>query len=95
MKKHWRKTPDTPCVLSGEIEFKDNKGEWQHFHVIATPRRVKFGGACNTGFLESGYIVRDKGESLDEALQEMLADLETYYNDGPGYVSRIVCNGRM
>ena len=21
MKKHWRKTPDTPCVLSGEIEF--------------------------------------------------------------------------
>jgi hypothetical protein len=28
-------------------------------------------------------------------LQELLSDLETYYNDGASYVSRIVCNQRM
>lgn len=78
-----------------DIEFQDNQGEWQHFIVIATKDRVVFGGACNVGFLESGFIVREDGESLDETLQEMLSDLEVYYNDGPQYVSRIVCNERM
>lgn len=78
-----------------DLEFQDNKGEWQHFLIIATKDRVVFGGACNVGFLESGYILREDGESLDETLQEMLSDLETYYNDGPQYVSRIVCNECM
>jgi hypothetical protein len=56
---------------------------------------VVFGGACNTGFLESGFILREDYESLDETLQELLADLECYYNEGPESVSRIVCNERM
>ncbi len=77
------------------LEFQDNKGEWRLFELVYTPDRVVFGGACNVGFIESGYILRDEGESLDETLQEMLADLEVYYNDGPAYVSRIVCNERM
>ena len=47
---------------------------------------------CNTGFLESGYLEPEDHESDDKALQELLADLETYYNDGPRYVSRIVHN---
>lgn len=80
---------------SAEIEFQDAHGEWQHFHLIATKDRVVFGGACNAGFIESGYILRDECESLDETLQEMLSDLEAYYNDGPQFVSRIVCNERM
>ena len=78
-----------------EIEFQDNAGEWHHFLVIVTKDRVVFGGACNVGFIESGFIMRDEGESIDEALQEMLSDLECYYNDGPQYVSRIVFNERM
>jgi hypothetical protein len=78
-----------------DLEFQDNKGEWQHFVLLATKERIVFGGACNVGFIESGYIDREECESLDETLQEMLADLETYYNDGPQYVSRIVCNERM
>ena len=77
------------------IEFKDNKGEWQVFEILATPERVVFGGACNADFLESGYIEREEFEGLDETLSELLQDLQTYYNDGPQYVSRIVCNERL
>jgi hypothetical protein len=82
-------------MCSNEVEFLDARDEWQHFHIIATPERIVFGGCCNAGFIESGYIVRGEFETLDETLQEMLADLETYYNDGAQYVSRIVCNDRM
>ena len=78
-----------------DIEFQDNKSDWHHFLIIATKERVVFGGACNVGFLESGFIEREDGETLDETLQEMLSDLECYYNDGPQYVSRIVCNECM
>ena len=80
---------------SNILEFQDEKGEWHDFTVIATPKKVVFGGVCNAGFIESGFIERDDCESLDETLQEMLSDLETYYNNGPNFVSRIVCNERM
>jgi hypothetical protein len=82
-------------LRSNILEFQDDKGEWHDFTTIATPERVVFGGVCNVGFIESGYIVREEGESLDETLSQMLSDLEVYYNDGPQYVSRIVCNERM
>lgn len=67
----------------------------EYFEVLETETRLVFGGATNAGFLESGYILRDDGETLDETLQELHADLEVYYRDGAQYVSRIVCNDRM
>jgi hypothetical protein len=79
----------------GIIEFQDRHGEYHTFEVIATPRRIVFGGVTNTGFLERGYMPRDNTFSLDENLQEMLEDLEVYYNDGKRYVSRIIVNERM
>jgi hypothetical protein len=90
-------TSKTTHIRSDIIEFRDNSGKWHDFTVIVTPSRVVFGGVCNCGFIESGYIVRDLdgGETLDETLREMLADLETYYNDGAMYTTRIVCNERM
>jgi hypothetical protein len=66
-----------------------------YFEILATDDKLVFGSACNVGFLESGYILRDSFESLDETLQELHADLEVYYRDGANYVSRIVCNERM
>ena len=66
-----------------------------YFEIMATDTRLVFGSACNAGFLESGYILRDDCESVDETLQELHSDLETYYRDGASYVSRIVCNERM
>ena len=96
----WTVSDLTNAQYLGPIEFQDNKGEWHNFEVMATDAskgnaRLVFGGACNVGLLESGYINRPDCESVDETLQEMLSDLECYYNDGPQYVSRIVCNERM
>lgn len=79
----------------GVIEFKDRHGRWHDFMIFTTPFRILFGGMTNVGFLESGYLPRDNYLSLDENLQELLADLEVYYNDGKQYVSRIVTNARM
>jgi hypothetical protein len=77
------------------LEFQDNKEEFHNFDVIVTKERIVFGGACNVGFLESGYLIREEDESIDEGLSELLEDLQVYYNDGPQYVTRIVCNERM
>jgi hypothetical protein len=79
----------------GLIEFQSEDGEFHNFEIIASKTRVAFGGACNVGFIESGWIDREDGESLDETLAEMLADLACYYNNGPEYVSRVVCSERM
>lgn len=77
------------------LEFQDNAGEWHDFHLVTLEDRVVFGGVCNCGFLESGYIARDSSETLDETLQDLLADLAVYYNDGGHFVSRIIYNDRM
>jgi len=67
----------------------------EYFEILATKDRIVFGSACNAGFIESGYIIREDHESMDDTLQELHADLSTYYSEGAQYVSRIVCNERM
>jgi hypothetical protein len=67
----------------------------ESFEIMATDDRLVFGTACNAGLLESGYIMREDYESMDETLQELHADLSVYYSDGADHVSRIVCNDRM
>lgn len=85
-----------PIPMRGDtIEFRSIDGEYHDFTIIVTTERVVFGGVCNTGFLESGYIVRESGEGLNDTLRELVEDLETYYNDGAAYTSRIICNERM
>ena len=97
----WKASNLSGAKYLGILEFQDNKGEWHNFEVLATspqiaePSKLVFGGACNTGFLESGFIHRADCETTDETFAELLADLEVYYNDGKQFVSRIVCNERM
>lgn len=67
----------------------------ESFEVFSLPDRLVFGGFTNACFLESGFILKEDGEKQDEALTELLADLETFYRDGAKYVSRVVCNERM
>lgn len=100
--QHEMKTPPmwSPSDLSrakyvGILEFEDEHGEWHYFEVQQTPERIVFGGSTNNSWLESGYIAREDGESLDETLQELHADLNAWYNIGSHYCSRIVCNERM
>jgi len=87
----WSFSDITSANYLGTLEIEGEKS----FEVLATDTKLVFGGACNVGLLESGYILRESFESLDETLQELHADLETYYRDGASYVSRMVCNERM
>jgi len=94
-KTQWAASNVDAAKYIGPVEFQDSECDWHNFDVMALPDRLIFGSPSNAVFLESGYILRKEGETLDETLSELLADLECYYNDGPTYVSRIVCNGRM
>ena len=80
-------------LINEEIQTKE--GEFQYFETISVPGKILFGNSTNNCFLESGYILREEGETIDETLSEMLEDLETFYRDGKEFVSRIVCNERM
>jgi hypothetical protein len=94
----WRPIPNREMARGkylGTLEFQSQDGEWHIFEIVNTPRCLVFGGATNVGLLQSGYMMKDNYFSLDENLQELYADLEVYYNDGPRYVSRIICNNRM
>lgn len=75
----------------GPIEFMDKAGEWHVFELFETDTRLVFGSFTNSGFLESGYLIKEGYTDL----AELSEDLETYYNNGPKYVSKIVVNERM
>jgi hypothetical protein len=87
----WSVSDLTNAKYIGTLETEGGES----FEIMETNDRLVFGTACNVGLLESGYIMRDDCESIEETLQELGADLETYYRDGAQYVSRIVCNERM
>ena len=93
--KEWKVSDLNEAKYLGLVEFKDNKEEWHNFEILETDSRLVFGGTCNVGFFESGYMEKDNCFSTDENLQELVADLECYYNDGPSYTSYLVCNERM
>jgi hypothetical protein len=78
----------------GTLEIETAEGG-EVFEVVATQEKLIFGGVCNVGLLQSGYILRDECETLNDTLNELVADLETFYRDGSNYTSRIVCNSRM
>ena len=96
--KRWKVSDISESQHLGILEFnedEDNKsGEWHIFEILETPDRLVFGGSCNTGFVESGYILKDE-LGTEETLQELYEDLQTYYRDGKRYCDRIVCNERM
>jgi hypothetical protein len=91
----WKVSDLTEAKHLGAIELQSEDKEYHYFEVIETKERLVFGGFCNVGFIESGYMEKDTDFSTDENLQELLSDLETYYNDGKEYVSHIVCTERM
>lgn len=88
----WKASDTSAAKYLGTLEIE---GAPSPFEVLSLPDRLLFGGACNAGFLESGYILRDELEGEAETLAELVAELETFYRDGRAYTSRVVCNERM
>jgi len=76
------------------MELQDRDGEYHIFEIVKTATRIKFGSATNSGFLEHGYMVIDKYFSVDENLQELIADLQVAIDEGVQYTSRIVVHGQ-
>jgi hypothetical protein len=91
MSKQWAPSNLHNAEYIGILEIEDN-GEFTVM-LSSDKKYLIFGGACNTGFLESGYIRLLEYESLDECLQELNDDLTAYY-DRKGH-NRIICNDRM
>ena len=90
----WSVSDISKAEYLGVIEFQDEQGEYHNFEIMETNDRLIFGGATNSGFIESGYIEKD-GMSTDDTLYNLLEDLEVYYNEGEDYTSMIVVNQRM
>ena len=84
----------------GIIEFnsgdKNNPDDecWHDFHVFALADRLVFGGFCNVGFIESGYMLTD-GFAIEETLQDLTDELESFYRGGCEPRERLVCSERM
>lgn len=95
MKTEWTVSNIENAKYIGLIEFQDDKEEFHVFEVLQSEERLVFGGASNIGFLESGYMPFDNCFSLDENLQELVADLECFYEQGYQYCNQIVVNERM
>ncbi len=89
------KTEWSPSDLEGATLMGTMEVDAGAFEVLVTKRGLVFGGACNVGFIESGYILREPDETDNHLLEELLADLEVVYSDGVKYVSRIVVNERI
>jgi len=91
----WRATDRSDTEYLGVMEFQDKTGEWHNFEVLLVPDdRLVFGGACNAGFLESGFMRLD-GALWAFALQELEEELQAYYDEGPEAAPRLICNARM
>ena len=89
------KTKWSPSDLEGATLMGTIEVDAGAFEVLLTKRGLAFGGVCNVGFMESGYILREPDETDNHLLEELLADLEVVYSDGVQYVSRIVVNERI
>lgn len=87
----WTATDITESDHAGTLELENGES----FEVLDTGTRLVFGGACNAGFLESGFMLRSPFAELSDELEVLKEDLETYYRtNGKGCVS-IYTNGRM
>ena len=91
MEETWTANDISKGNYIGVLEFEEN-GEWHNFEIIELKDRIVFGGACNVGFLESGYMLK---EEYENTLEELLEELKAFYRDGKQYAPRIVCNERM
>ena len=73
----------------GEMEFQKKGGDFDLWTVIKRGRIYLIGTATNTGLLSEYYYEMDAGESEQNALEEINADLEWLATDGPSYMSRV------
>jgi len=85
----WTVTDVSNADRVGTLEIENGES----FEVLNTGSKLVFGGACNAGFLESGFMLRSPFAALEDDLSNLVEDLEAYYRC-KGHVS-IFFNDRM
>ena len=89
----WKASDASRADYLGTMEIETKSGDFHIFEVLLIPGdRYIFGGACNAGFLESGFM---RLESDEGEMSELNNQLTAYYDEGPQYAPRLVCNERM
>lgn len=91
---NWVARPSNEILTQGNLLGELELSNGEHFTIVQTPLYLVFGGACNTGLLESGNYVMDLDLSIDENLYNLLEDLESYYK-GESVSDCFACNERM
>lgn len=87
----WTATDISEADNLGTLELENGES----FEILDTGTKLVFGGACNAGFLESGFMLRSPFAELSDELEVLKEDLEAYYRtNGKGCVS-IHTNERM
>lgn len=92
-KTNWKASDQSKAEFFGTMEIEDKNGEFHSFEILLIRGdRYIFGGACNAGFLESGYMLLEEDSN---ELQNLHDELTCYYDDGSDFAPRLVCNDRM
>ena len=98
----WKAQKLAGAKYLGVLEFVDPRTEssavleFITFEIVRTKTHFVFGKSCKTGLQESGNYQIVPDFSDDENLQDLMGELDTYYRDGPHYVTdRFSCNERM
>lgn len=98
---------EDPAVMTGWVAQDAGNstylGEWEsgvdeniNFVMVRTDTHILFGGAVNTGFLESGNWEIDESFSFDENLQYLCETIDEYYEHGAANLpENFSCNDRM
>lgn len=73
----------------GELEIQRKDGEYDIWTIIKRGRLLVIGTPTNTGLLSEYYYKMEPGETVQNALQEVNADLEVLATDGESYMSRV------
>jgi len=73
----------------GAFEIKRPDGKYDDWDVIKRGRIYIIGSFTNTGLLSDYYYKMETGESEQNALEEINADLEVLARDGESYMSKV------
>ena len=66
----------------GIMELKRKDGDYDVWTIVRIGDRLSYGTSCNVGFLRHGYIEIGSYYNEQDALEELVAELELMAFDG-------------
>jgi hypothetical protein len=66
----------------GIVELERKDGDYDVWTIVQVGDRLNYGTVCNIGFMRHGYIEMDSYCDEQEALEELVTELELMAFDG-------------